>query len=176
LLKNLNFYREAPYNRTHWFDEFLNFCEVYSDEEIPNKSLILSSDDTFDYMLKTRTENARLDKTREELYEEFYHQRNITSMRDEINKLDLNDSESVKAFEYKKSIINGTVNQFIKRRVQNNLQEQSNGENMLRYFIKKMMKMLFIFWTNLKAVFLIRSRLNWLNTLETVQKAAVANS
>lgn len=50
------------------------------------------------------------------------------------------------------------------------------GKTCLDILCKKMMKMLFIFWTNLKEVFLIRSRLNWLNTLETVQKAAVANS
>ena len=135
--EKLSLKREALYNRTHWFEEYLDCCFYETDKVIPYKSLMITSDDVFNFMLNLRALNQGIDETREDLVSEYFKVRNNISIRDLVNKVDYNDTKSVADFERKWSIMKGTVNKFIQHNVENNVREHSNGESAIQYFFNK---------------------------------------
>ena len=57
----LRLYRRAEYNRTPFFDDYARLCELRTMRPIPTGSMILTSDDVFDYMLDLRALNDGVD-------------------------------------------------------------------------------------------------------------------
>jgi len=135
--EKLSLKREALYNRTHWFEEYLDCCFYETDKVIPHNSLMITSDDVFNFMLNLRALNQGIDETREDLVNEYFKVRRKVSMRDLVNNVDYNNTESVLDFERKWSIMKGTVNKFIQHDVENNVREHSNGESAIQYFFNK---------------------------------------
>ena len=45
--------RHSQYNKTPFFEKYVDMCRIYGDE-IPQNSQILSSDDVFDYVMNIR--------------------------------------------------------------------------------------------------------------------------
>lgn len=62
--------RGAAYNRTDFFADYVRLCQFDVLHAIPPSSLILTSDDVFDYMLDLRTINDKIDTRRGELFDE----------------------------------------------------------------------------------------------------------
>lgn len=141
IAEKLNLKREAVYNRSHWFDEYLRFCSYYSEEKIPKNSLVIASDDVFDYMLKLRSVNEGIDVKRDSFIREYFEIKDKYSNADELRKLvnnvDFKDTKSAAEFERKWSILKRTTNKFVKTHVQNNIREHSNGESAFTYFFEK---------------------------------------
>lgn len=135
--EKLSLKREALYNRTHWFEEYLDCCFYQTANPIPANSLMITSDDVFNFMLNLRALNQGIDEKREDLVSEYFSVRNNTSMKEIVNKIDYNKTESVVDFERKWSIMKGTVNNYIKQNVENNVREHSNGESSIQYFFNK---------------------------------------
>lgn len=135
--EKLSLKREALYNRTHWFEEYLDYCFYETIKPIPANSLMITSDDVFNFMLNLRALNQGIDETRENLVSEYFNVRNNASMKELVNKIDYNNTESVLDFERKWSIMKGTVNKFIQHNVENNVREHSNGESAIQYFFNK---------------------------------------
>ena len=135
--EKLSLKREALYNRTHWFNDYLNFCFYETEKVIPRNSLMITSDDVFNFMLNLRALNQGIDERREDLVNEYFNVRNNISMRELVNNVDYNNTESVLDFERKWSIMKGTLNKFIQHNVENNVREHSNGESAIQYFFDK---------------------------------------
>jgi len=67
----LRLYRRAEYNRTPFFDDYARLCEPRTMRPIPTGSMILTSDDVFDYMLDLRALNDGVDMRREQMFADY---------------------------------------------------------------------------------------------------------
>ncbi len=67
----LRLYRRAEYNRTPFFDDYARLCEPRTMRPIPTGSMILTSDDVFDYMLDLRALNDGVDTRREQMFADY---------------------------------------------------------------------------------------------------------
>ena len=71
IAEKLNLKRDAPYNRSNFFEDYADLCEYETCSVIPKESRIITSDDVFDYMLDMRALNEGIDRKREEVFEEY---------------------------------------------------------------------------------------------------------
>ena len=67
----LRLHRRAEYNRTPFFDDYVRLCEPRTMRPVPAGSLILTSDDVFDYMLDLRALNDGVDMRREQMFADY---------------------------------------------------------------------------------------------------------
>ena len=74
IAQKLKLERTSPYNRTPFFEDYLNYCraDLAREKMPPAGSCIITSDDVFDYMLNFRALNEGVDRKREELFDEWY--------------------------------------------------------------------------------------------------------
>ena len=61
----LRLQRGAQYNRSDFFPDYVSLCQFHTLHAIPAGSLILTSDDVFDYMLDVRAINDNIDTPRQ---------------------------------------------------------------------------------------------------------------
>lgn len=126
--------RHSQYNKSPFFEEYVDLCEVYG-SEIPQNSQILSSDDVFDYVMNMRYLNENVDFHREELFRGYglHHERAMYEGEGYTNLHGLEDYDRWKevqdALSRKKS-----QSQFVKERLAKNVDMFSNGETAMRYF------------------------------------------
>lgn len=126
--------RHSQYNKTPFFEQYVNLCKMYG-EEIPQNSQILSSDDVFDYVMNMRYLNENVDFHREELFRGYgiHHMRAALEEESYTNLHGLEDYDRWKevhdALSRKKS-----QSQFVKERLAKNVDMFSNGETAMRYF------------------------------------------
>ena len=126
--------RHSQYNKSPFFEEYVNLCEVYGDE-IPQNSQILSSDDVFDYVMNMRYLNENVDFHREELFRGYglHHKKAMYEKESYTNLHGLEDydrwREVQDALNPKKS-----QSKFVKERLAKNVDMFSNGETAMRYF------------------------------------------
>ncbi len=57
IAEKLALQRQAKYNRSNFFEDYLNYCEADLYNTLPKESRIITSDDVFDYILNIRTVN-----------------------------------------------------------------------------------------------------------------------
>ena len=88
-------------------------------------------------MLNLRSINEGLDKRRQKIANEYFNTKNNTSLQEYVNKLDFNNQLSIEEFERRISVAKGTANKYIKKRIENNYTERSNGESAIAYFFDK---------------------------------------
>ncbi len=67
----LRLQRGAQYNRSDFFPDHVSLCQFHTLHAIPAGSLILTSDDVFDYMLDVRAINDNIDNRRGSLFGEY---------------------------------------------------------------------------------------------------------
>ena len=72
IAEKLGLKRNSAYNRSRFFESFVNRCQVTLEEAVPPESRIITSDDVFDMMLDIRSINEGIDRKREKLAEEYY--------------------------------------------------------------------------------------------------------
>ena len=63
--------RDSPYNRSNFFEDYLQMCDFETWEPIPGDSRIITSDDVFDFVLNLRCLNDGITGKREKLFEEY---------------------------------------------------------------------------------------------------------
>lgn len=126
IAEKLHLSRESVYNRSSFFDDYVERCKVSVLRRIPPTSRIITSDDVFDYMFHVRNFNEGVDIRREELFEEYASYKN-TPLR--MHSMD--DYENFKkGLKIRRS---SSVN-YVRSQVTNNIRTQSNGESALQYF------------------------------------------
>ncbi|AKN31531.1 ATPase AAA [Clostridium carboxidivorans P7] len=122
--------RDSIYNKSSFYSNYVNMCEMQlEDDDIPENSRIITSDDVFDYMLNIRNLNEGIDQKREKLFEEYleakYSHFQIRSMADYEQLKKVNTTRSI------------TQSRFVRNELMDNVREYSNGESAFRYFIEK---------------------------------------
>lgn len=118
--------RESPYNRSCFFDNYVEMCRFSLDEDLPEDSRIITSDDVFNYMLNIRAVNEGIDQDRARLAEEY------GKLKRERFRM-----QSMDDYDHLRQIVDArrkTLSRFIAGETQNSVCEQSNGESALMYF------------------------------------------
>jgi len=121
--------REAPYNRTSFFDDYVDMCCMELRRPIPPGSCIFTSDDVFDHMLSLRELNEGIDRRREDVFEEYLE-----------NKGSRFQLSSMEDYAQLKRIVRArkrTQSQYVKEELGMNVRTFSNGESAFRYFTNK---------------------------------------
>lgn len=121
--------RDTLYNRTNFFDHFVEMCEYVLVRELPEQSRIITSDDVFDFMLNIRGINEGIDHRRKDLFEEYYQKKSshfqMHSMADYDELVKVNASRRK------------TKSEYVREQLHNNVREHSNGESAFLYFTDK---------------------------------------
>ena len=121
--------RDTLYNRTGFFDDYLNLCRYKSGAKMKNKRII-TSDDVFDFMLNLRSLNEGLDNRREELFTDYLDAK-YSNLR--VNSLDDYDRLKKTAAARRQ-----TQSRFVRENMMENVPEHSNGESAFIFFTQKM--------------------------------------
>lgn len=130
IAEKLKLNRTSVFNKTSFFEDYLEFCNYETETEIPTDSKIITSDDVFNYMFNVRTVNQEIDIERERLFDEYY--------REKWRKTFMFNDGNIK--DYDKQIIvrrKSTASKYVKKNLMWNVQTHSNGETALQYFFEK---------------------------------------
>ena len=129
IAEKLRLVRSSAYNRSRFFEDFVDRCSVSLEEAVPRESRIITSDDVFDMMLDIRSINEGIDRKRESLAEDYFmlkHENFRVRSLDDLDHLHrINQARSK------------TKSRFIENESGRSLRERSNGESALMYFQSK---------------------------------------
>ena len=121
--------RDTVYNRTGFFQDYVDMCQLHLKAPVPGHSRIITSDDVFDYMLNLRMLNEGIDHRREDVLEEYmdakYANFRLKSMAD-YDKLKTVNSARRK-----------TQSKFVRENLMDNVRTYSNGESAYKYFVEQ---------------------------------------
>lgn len=121
--------RDSVYNKSNFFPDYVKLCEMHTDEDIPQHSRIITSDDVFDYMLNIRNLNDGIDIKREKIFDEYldakYSQFQMKSFADYDQLKKVNNARRK------------TQSRFVRGELMDNVREYSNGESAFYYFTEK---------------------------------------
>ena len=126
IAEKLRLIRSSAYNRSRFFQDYVDRCKAVQEDTIPRESRIITSDDVFDMMLDIRSINEGIDRKRGELADEYY---DLKRERFQLRSLD--DLDHLHKVVQAR---NKTKSRFIENESGKSLRERSNGESALMYF------------------------------------------
>ena len=129
IAEKLSLKREALYNRSNFFEDYLKLCDYFLARDLTERSRIITSDDVFDYMLNVRTLNEGIDTRREEVFKEY-----LDAKYSDFHYRTMEDFEQLKKVNAARR---KTQSKFVRDNLMDNVREHSNGENAFRYFQEK---------------------------------------
>ena len=129
IAEKLKLERGAPYNKSSFFQRYVDLCGYETDEEVTEGSRIISSDDVFDYMRDMRTLNEGIDSRREEIFSEY-----LDAKYSDFKFRTLEDYERLKKVNQSRR---RTQSRYVRENLMDNVRERSNGENAFAYFVDK---------------------------------------
>lgn len=127
IAEKANINRDSIYNKSNFYNDYVNMCEIDIEYEIPTKSRIITSDDVFDYMLNVRNINEGIDNKREKIFEEY--------LDNKYNKFQMKSIEDLHILRKVNEARSKTQSKYVRHNLIDNVREYSNGENAFRYFI-----------------------------------------
>lgn len=127
IAEKININRDSIYNKSNFYNDYVNMCEVDIEYEIPKKSRIITSDDVFDYMLNVRNINEGIDNKREKIFKEY--------LDNKYSKFQMKSIEDLHILRKVNEARSKTQSKYVRHNLIDNLREYSNGENAFRYFI-----------------------------------------
>lgn len=128
IAEKLRLSRSGLYNRSDFFEDYVNMCPCTAECRPPHGEII-TSDDVFDYMLSVRGINEGVDNRREELFEEY---NNLKRERSQVRSLE--DYDRLKKIADARR---RTQSEFVRRNLADNVRERSNGESAFAYFTQR---------------------------------------
>lgn len=128
IAEKLKLFRESLYNKSNFFEDYINICE-YELENEPKEIKIVSSDEVFDFMLNLRSINEGIDLKREELFETYYKDR-----KSNFKLSSLDDYDELKRINL---ALNKSKSEYTRKNIVSNVREYSNGESAFMYFQNK---------------------------------------
>lgn len=131
IAEKLELRRNSPFNRSAFFDDYVNLCDYELDKTFSLNSSVITSDDVFDRVLDIRRVNDGIDNKREDLLREW-----LESNGDDVDTTlhGLDDYERWKKISDARNK-NKSQSSFIRSRLVRNIQERSNGESSLSLFV-----------------------------------------
>lgn len=140
--------RDTIYNRSNFFEDYLDLCEVTFEDETYENKVILTSDGVFDSMLDIRHTNQRIDANRDEALESYFSLKRMRTYPDKFTKQQREEYEEMMRHplanmdKYRQTYLAKakTKSQFVRKTVAENIREKSNGESAFDYFIHRIEK------------------------------------
>lgn len=131
IAEKLGLQRDARYNRSAFFEDYVRLCDAETHGSVPRVSRIITSDDVFDYMLNLRALNEGIDTRREEIFQEYMAD---TDTRNPFHFRTMEDYDRLKRVNLARRT---TQSQYTRQRLGGNVREQSNGESAAFYFTSR---------------------------------------
>jgi len=125
----LRLQRGAQYNRSDFFPDYVSLCQFHTLHAIPAGSLILTSDDVFDYMLDVRAINDNIDTRRGSLFDEYTEARTA--------KFQMHSMEDYDRLKQVSAARRYSQSQIARRTLPANVRTRSNGESALAVFSER---------------------------------------
>ena len=132
ITEKLSIQRESIYNKSSFYQDYLNMCEAEIIGRIPKCSRNITSDDVFDYMFSVRTVNDGIDDRREELFADY-----LETKYAHFKMRSLEDYEQLKKINTTRRY---TQSKYVKKNLMGNIRELSNGESAYMYFTEKIVE------------------------------------
>ena len=129
IAETLDLHRDALYNRSAFYEDYIRLCSYETECDIPKDSRIITSDDVFDFMLNLRSINEEIDKKRNDMFEEY-----LDAKYSHFTMRSLDDYEQLKKVNQARS---KTQSRYIRDNLMGNVREHSNGESAFLYFSEK---------------------------------------
>ncbi len=129
IAEKLQISRDSIFNKTVFFNDYVKLCDVNIEQNVPDSSKIITSDDVFDYMLNIRSMNERIDSKREEITEEY-----LDAKYSNFQLRSIKDYEQLKKVNHAR---HKTQSRYINDSLMKNIRELSNGESAFFYFTQK---------------------------------------
>lgn len=124
--------RSTPFNRSDFFEDYVGMCDYQLDRAIPPESKIITSDGVFEKVLDIRRINDGIDSKRSDLIREYIAENSPGAAPNRLEGLD--DYERWKRVRDMRNK-NRSQSRFLKENLMRNIQERSNGESALSYFV-----------------------------------------
>ena len=119
IAEKLRLDRSSAYNRSRFFQAYVDQCRAVQDGPIPKGSRIITSDDVFDMMLDIRSINEGIDRKREELADDYF-----SLKKEKFQVRSLEDLDRLHRINQARS---KTMSRFIENESGQSLRERSNG-------------------------------------------------
>ena len=131
IAEKLGLIRKTRYNRTDFFDDYVNLCDYTLEKSIPKDSEIITSDGVFEQVLDIRRLNDGIDDRRSSIIDEYIEE----NSKVEPNRLrGLDDFDRWKRASDMRNP-NKSLSKFLRQNLVRNFRERSNGESALAYFV-----------------------------------------
>lgn len=130
IAEKLKLDRNAPYNRSDFFEDYVELCDFELYSKIPKESKIITSDGVFEKVLDIRRINDGIDSKRADLIDEYIDENSPNAPPNHLRGLDDYDRWK-RAY----GMRNYSQSRFLKENLMRNIQERSNGESALSYFV-----------------------------------------
>lgn len=124
--------RSTPFNRSDFFEDYVGMCDYQLERAIPTESKIITSDGVFEKVLDIRRINDGIDSKRSDLIREYIAENSPGAAPNRLEGLD--DYERWKRVRDMRNK-NRSQSRFLKENLMRNIQERSNGESALSYFV-----------------------------------------
>lgn len=129
IAEKLHLKRNTPYNRSDFFDDYTELCQYELADVLIDDSSIITSDDVFNRVLDIRRLNNGIDDKRNMLIQEYI---NTQKFGDRT----FHGMEDYDRWKEVHNTVHSSQSQFIRSKLVNNVEEHSNGESALAYFIE----------------------------------------
>ena len=132
IAEKLQLERSTPFNRSDFFEDYVDLCDYRLDKAIPRESKIITSDGVFERVLDIRRINDGIDSKRADLIDEYIAENSPNAKPNLLQGMDDYDRwKRVSDMRNK----NRSQSRFLKENLMRNIQERSNGESALSYFV-----------------------------------------
>ena len=127
--EKLQLSRDSVFNKSNFFQDYLDFCDYKLKVRLPVNSRVITSDDVFDYMLNIRSMNEGIDRKKESLFEDY-----LDAKYADFQMRSLDDYERLKKVTKARRL---TQSRYVRSELMDNIREYSNGESAFIYFSEK---------------------------------------
>ena len=132
IAEKLRLRRGCAFNKTDFFQTYVDLCTDYRTCAVPPQSAVLTSDDVFDYMLDVRTVNDGIDVRRDKVLDEYFSLK--SEKYSDFTMKTMADYDTLKKLNRARS---RTVSRFARESLLPNIRTRSNGETALRFFSER---------------------------------------
>ena len=132
IAEKISLERNAPFNRSDFFEDYVELCDYQLDKAIPRGSKVITSDGVFEKVLDIRRINDGIDSKRSDLIDEYIAENSPNAPPNLLQGLD--DYDRWKRSSDMRNR-NRSQSRFLKENLMRNIQERSNGESALSYFV-----------------------------------------
>lgn len=131
LAETLQLKRNTPFNRSDFFDDYVELCSFNLIKPLSLNSSVITSDDVFEKVLDIRRINDGINDKRADLLKEWVESKSDSADKTFHGLDDYDRWKKVIDARNKKT----SQSQFIRSRLKRNIEERSNGESALSLFV-----------------------------------------